>query len=62
MINMAELNPYAYWNKMEEIHKEILELLICLVEADKNRHLIIRHLQAVCFFNFYSLQMSHLHE
>lgn len=50
MINMAELNPYAYWNKMEEIHKEILELLICLVEADKNRHPIIRYLQAGLFF------------
>lgn len=53
MINMIELNLYAYWNTVEEVHKEILELPICLAEADKNHHPVIRYLQAGLFSFFF---------
>lgn len=54
MINTAELNPYAYWNTVEEVHKEILELLAYLAEADKNHHPVIRYLEAGLFSLFFS--------
>lgn len=40
---------------MEEVHKEVLELPIYLVEADKNRHPIISYLQAGLFSLIFSL-------
>lgn len=60
---MAELNLYVYWNRMEEVQNEILELPIHPVVAGKNRHPVIRYLQADLFsLFFFSLQMSNLHE